>query len=105
MLISGRPLGDRVLLRRVAAEKKHGSLYIPENSQEKPLEADVVAVGAGRFDEYGKLVPMSLKVGDRVLMGKYSGVEVKIDEVEHTIVREDEVLMVIEERVKRIKSA
>ena len=91
-----KPLNDRVLIRRIEAEEKvKGGIIIPDTAKEKPLEGKVVAVGAGRLDEDGKRVPMEVKTGDRVLIGKYSGTEVKIDEVEHVILREDEILGII----------
>ena len=91
-----KPLHDRVLVKRVEPEEKvKGGIIIPDTAKEKPLEGKVVAVGAGRLDEDGKRIPLEVKVGDRVLVGKYAGTEIKIDEVEHVIVREDEVLGVI----------
>jgi chaperonin GroES len=91
-----KPLHDRVLVKRVEPEEKvKGGIIIPDTAKEKPLEGKVVAVGSGRLDEDGKRIPLEVKVGDRVLVGKYAGTEIKIDEVEHVIVREDEVLGVI----------
>src|SRR5262245_33306534 len=91
-----KPLHDRVLVKRVEPEEKvKGGIIIPDTAKEKPLEGKVVAVGSGRLDENGKRIPLEVKVGDRVLVGKYAGTEIKIDEVEHVIVREDEVLGVI----------
>jgi len=91
-----KPLHDRVLVKRVEAEEKvKGGIIIPDTAKEKPLEGKVVAIGAGRLDEDGKRVPLEVKVGDRVLIGKYAGTEIKIDEIEHVIVREDEILGVI----------
>ena len=91
-----KPLHDRVLVKRIEPEEKvKGGIIIPDTAKEKPLEGKVVAVGAGRLDEDGKRIPLEVKVGDRVLVGKYAGTEIKIDEVEHVIVREDEVLGVI----------
>lgn len=91
-----KPLHDRVLVKRVDPEEKvKGGIIIPDTAKEKPLEGKVVAIGAGRLDEDGKRVPLEVKVGDRVLIGKYAGTEIKIDEVEHVIVREDEILGVI----------
>jgi chaperonin GroES len=91
-----KPLNDRVLIRRMEAEEKvKGGIIIPDTAKEKPLEGKVVAVGAGRIDENGKRVPMEVKVGDRVLIGKYSGTEVKIEDIEHVILKEDEILGVI----------
>ena len=91
-----KPLYDRVLVKRVDPEEKvKGGIIIPDTAKEKPLEGRVVAIGSGRLDENGKRIPLEVKVGDRVLVGKYAGTEIKIDEVEHVIVREDEVLGVI----------
>jgi len=91
-----KPLHDRGLVKRVEAEEKvKGGIIIPDTAKEKPLEGKVVAIGAGRLDEDGKRVPLEVKVGDRVLIGKYAGTEIKIDEIEHVIVREDEILGVI----------
>jgi chaperonin GroES len=91
-----KPLNDRVLVRRMEAEEKvKGGIIIPDTAKEKPLEGKVVAVGAGRIDENGKRIPMEVKVGDRVLIGKYSGTEVKIEDIEHVILKEDEILGVI----------
>ena len=91
-----KPLHDRVLVKRVDPEEKvKGGIIIPDTAKEKPLEGRVVAIGSGRLDENGKRIPLEVKVGDRVLVGKYAGTEIKIDEVEHVIVREDEVLGVI----------
>jgi len=91
-----KPLHDRVLVKRVEPEDKvKGGIIIPDTAKEKPLEGRVVAIGSGRLDESGKRIPLEVKVGDRVLVGKYAGTEIKIDEVEHVIVREDEVLGVI----------
>ncbi len=90
------PLYDRVLLKRAeAAEEVRGGIIIPDTAKEKPQEAEVVAVGEGKFDEDGKRMPMTVKVGNLVLIGKYSGTEIKIDDIEHTIVREDEVLAIV----------
>ncbi|HOM94463.1 MAG TPA: co-chaperone GroES [Candidatus Saccharicenans sp.] len=91
-----QPLYDRVLLKRVEEEEvKRGSIIIPDTAKEKPQEADVIEVGTGRVNESGKTIPLSVKKGDRVLIGKYSGTEVTIDGVEHLIVREDEILAII----------
>jgi len=87
------PLHDRVLLRRIEEkEVKVGGIIIPDSAKEKPQEADVVEVGKGRVAEDGKLIPMEVKKGDKVLIGKYSGTEVMIDNVEHVILREEEIL-------------
>jgi chaperonin GroES len=91
-----RPLYDRVLVRRVEpAEEKRGGIIIPDTAKEKPMEGEVVAVGAGRLDDDGKRVPMEVKEGDRILFGKYSGTEIKIDDIEHLILKEDEVLGIL----------
>ena len=91
-----KPLGDRVLVKRTEpVEEIRGGIIIPDTAKEKPQEAEVVAVGEGKFDDEGKRMPMTVKVGDVVLIGKYSGTEIKIDDKEHTIVREDEILAVV----------
>jgi chaperonin GroES len=91
-----KPLSDRVLVKRMDPDQKVKSgIIIPDTAQEKPLEGKVVAVGAGRLDDNGKRVAPEVKAGDRVLIGKYIGTEVKIDDVEHVIVREEEILGII----------
>ena len=91
-----KPLSDRVLVKRMEPEQKvKGGLIIPDTAKEKPLEGKVVAVGAGRLDDHGKRVALDVKAGDRVLIGKYTGTEVKIDDIEHVIVKEDEILGII----------
>jgi len=91
-----KPLSDRVLVKRTEPEQKAKSgIIIPDTAKEKPLEGKVVAVGAGRLDDNGKRIALDVKAGDRVLIGKYIGTEVKIDDVEHVIVREDEILGII----------
>ncbi len=90
------PLYDRVMLKRVdPAETVKGGIIIPDTAKEKPMEALVVAVGEGKFDDNGKRVPMSVKVGQKVLIGKYTGTEVRLDDVDHVIVREDEILAIL----------
>ncbi|MEE9229534.1 MAG: co-chaperone GroES [Acidobacteriota bacterium] len=93
-----KPLYDRILVRRIESkEQKKGGIIIPDTAKEKPQEAKVVAVGAGRLDEKtGKKLPLEVKAGDRVLIGKYSGTEIKINNEEHLILREDEVLGIIQ---------
>ncbi len=92
-----RPLGDRILLKRVEEEEKSkGGIIIPETAKEKPQEGRVIAVGKGKVLEDGKVVPLEVKAGDRVLFGKYAGTEVKIEGEEHLIVREDDILGIIE---------
>ena len=91
------PLNDRILIRRMdAKETVRGGIIIPDTAKEKPLEGEVIAVGPGRVDDNGKRVDMSVKPGQKVLVGKYAGTEIKIEEVEHVIVREDEILGVVE---------
>jgi chaperonin GroES len=90
------PLSDRVLVKRIEEEEvKRGGIIIPDTAKEKPMQGEVISVGPGRIDENGKRLPMELKNGDRVLMGKYSGTEVKIEGDEYVILREDDVLGVI----------
>jgi chaperonin GroES len=92
-----RPLYDRILVRRVAEEEKtKGGIIIPDSAKEKPSEGEVVAVGSGKVNEKGELRPLEVKQGDRILFGKYSGNEIKVGGDELIILREDEVLGVIE---------
>ena len=92
-----RPLHDRIVCKRVEGESKtKGGIIIPDTATEKPVEGKVIAVGNGRVGEDGRVTPLDVKKGDRVLFGKYSGTEVKIDGVEHVIMREDEILAVID---------
>jgi chaperonin GroES len=92
-----RPLGDRILLKRIQEEEKSkGGIIIPDTAKEKPQEGRVVAVGKGKMTEQGKLMALDVKAGDRVLFGKYSGSEIKLDGEEHLIVREDDILGIIE---------
>ena len=92
-----KPLSDRVLLKRIEEEEvARGGIIIPDTAKEKPQEAEVVAVGDGKLDDNGKRVSMTVRAGNRVLIGKYTGQDIKIDDVEHTIVREDEILAIIE---------
>ena len=91
-----KPLYDRILVRRLdSKEEVKGGIIIPDTAKEKPMEGKVVAVGAGKLDKSGKRIPLEVKVGDKVLIGKYSGQEVKIDDVEHVILKEDEVLGIV----------
>jgi chaperonin GroES len=91
-----KPLGDRILVRRVEEEEVHrGGLIIPDTAKEKPQQAEVLAVGPGRVNDEGKRIPLEVKTGDRILMGKYAGTEVKLDGEECLILREDDVLAVI----------
>ncbi len=86
------PLGDRVLVQRVEKEETKGAIVIPDTAKEKPEEGKVIAVGPGARNESGKVVPPDVKVGDRVLFGKYSGMDVKIDEAEYLVLREGDIL-------------
>lgn len=91
-----KPLGDRVLVKPVdAAEESKGGIIIPDTAKEKPQEGKVIAVGTGKLDDNGKPIPFNVKKGDLVLLPKYGGTEVKIDDVEYQIVREDDILGVI----------
>jgi chaperonin GroES len=101
-----RPLHDRVVLTRIDPEEKTaGGIIIPDTAKEKPQEGRVVAVGPGGRDENGKLIPIDLKVADRVLFGKWSGTEVKIDGVEYLIMKESDIMGVLEDTVARKKAA
>ncbi|MGC8723646.1 MAG: co-chaperone GroES [Acidobacteriota bacterium] len=92
-----KPLNDRVLIKRLEAkEQVRGGIIIPDTAKEKPMEGEVIAVGPGKLDDDGKRVAMSVKPGQKVLVGKYAGTEIKIDDVEHIIVREDEILGIVE---------
>ena len=91
-----RPLQDRLLVRRVEEETKtKGGLIIPDTAKEKPVEGEVIAVGTGKVLDSGKQLPPEVKVGDRILFGKYAGSEIKVEGVEHLILREDEVLGIV----------
>jgi chaperonin GroES len=101
-----RPLHDRVVLKRIEAEAKtSGGIIIPDTAKEKPQQGDVVAAGPGGRDEAGKLIPIDLKAGDRVLFGKWSGTEVKIDGVEYLIMKESDVMGVLTETAASKKAA
>ena len=92
-----RPLEDRILVKRIEEkEQKHGSIVVPDTAKEKPTEGKVIAVGSGKRDKEGKPTPLEVKVGDRILFGKYAGTEIKVDNEDRVILREDEVLGVIE---------
>lgn len=97
MPVSVRPLHDRVIVKRLAQEEtSKGGIIIPDNAKEKPQEGQVVAVGSGRRDDHGKIVPPDVEKGDRILFGKYSGTDVDIDGEEHLILQENDILGVIE---------
>ncbi len=92
-----RPLQDRIIVKRLEEEEKtKGGIIIPDSAKEKPQEGKVIAVGKGKMTEDGKLIPLDVKVGDRILFGKYSGTEVKIEGEEHLIMREEDILGIIE---------
>lgn len=92
-----RPLQDRVIVKRLEdKEEMRGGLYIPDTAKEKPQQGKVIAVGKGKIEEDGKIRPLDLKVGDRVLFGKYAGTEIKIESEDLLILREDDVLAVVE---------
>src|SRR5205823_13025684 len=101
-----RPLHYRIVIKRIDAEEKTaGGIIIPDTAKEKPQEGEVIAVGPGGRDETGKLIPIDLKVGDRVLFAKWSGTEVKLDGVEYLIMKESDVMGVLEEPAAKKKAA
>jgi chaperonin GroES len=101
-----RPLHDRVVVKRIDAEEKSaGGIIIPDTAKEKPSQGEVIAVGPGGRDEHGKLVPLDVQVGNRVLFGKWSGTEVKIDGVEYLIMKESDIMGVLEEAATKKKAA
>ena len=101
-----RPLHDRVVVKRITADQKSkGGIIIPDSAQEKPSEGEVVAVGPGGRDETGKLIPIDVRAGDRVLFGKWSGTEVKLDGVEYLIMKESDIMGVLVETQARRKAA
>ena len=101
-----RPLHDRVVVKRIEAEAKTaGGIIIPDTAKEKPSQGEILAIGPGGRDEAGKLIPIDLAVGDRVLFGKWSGSEVKIDDVEVLIMKESDIMGVLEGTVARKKAA
>jgi len=93
-----RPLQDRVIVRRLeeAVEKTKGGIIIPDTAKEKPQHGKIIAVGKGKVNDDGKVMPLDVKVGDKILFGKYSGSEIKIDGEEHLIMREEDILGVVE---------
>jgi chaperonin GroES len=101
-----RPLHDRVVVKRVEEDTKtKGGIIIPETAQEKPMQGEIIAVGPGARDESGKIVALDVKAGDRVLFGKWSGTEVKIDGTEYLIMKESDIMGVIEEKAAAKKAA
>src|ERR1700691_2170597 len=101
-----RPLYDRIVVKRIedSTEKTASGLFIPDSAKEKPQEGEVIAVGAGKRNEDGKLIPLDVKAGDRILFGKYSGSDIKLDGNEYLIMREDEVLGVLDGGSKKAKA-
>ena len=101
-----RPLYDRIVVKRIeeSADKTASGLYIPDSAKEKPQEGEVIAVGQGKRADDGKLIALDVKAGDRILFGKYSGSEIKLDGNEYLIMREDEVLGVLESGSKKAKA-
>ncbi len=101
-----RPLHDRVVVRRIESEDRTaGGIIIPDTAKEKPQEGEVVAVGPGGRDESGKLIPLDVKAGDRILFGKWSGTEVKIDGTEYLIMKESDVMGIVEGKASSSKKA
>ena len=101
-----RPLHDRVVVKRIDAEEKTaGGIIIPDTAKEKPQTGEVVAVGPGGRDEAGKLIPIDVRAGDKVLFGKWSGTEVKIDGVEYLIMKESDIMGVLDESAAKKKAA
>jgi chaperonin GroES len=101
-----RPLHDRVVVKRIDAEEKTaGGIIIPDTAKEKPQTGEVVGVGPGGRDEAGKLIPIDVRVGDKVLFGKWSGTEVKIDGFEYLIMKESDIMGVLDETVAKKKAA
>jgi chaperonin GroES len=101
-----RPLYDRIVVKRIEddTEKTAGGLFIPDSAKEKPQQGEVVSVGQGKRNDEGKLIPLDVKAGDRILFGKYSGSDIKLDGNEYLIMREDEVLGVLEGGSKKAKA-
>jgi|SRR6204780_3247010 chaperonin GroES len=101
-----RPLYDRIVVKRIEddTEKTAGGLFIPDSAKEKPQQGEVVSVGQGKRNDEGKLIPLDVKAGDRILFGKYSGSDIKVDGDEYMIMREDEVLGVLEGGSKKAKA-
>jgi chaperonin GroES len=101
-----RPLYDRIVVKRIEqTEQMQGGLYIPDSAKEKPQEAEVVAIGEGKRLEDGKVIPLDVQVGDRILLAKYSGSDIKLDGEEYLIMREDEVLGILDAQAKVAKKA
>ena len=91
-----KPIGDRVIAQRLgSAERSKGGLYLPDSAQEKPQEGKVIAVGTGRTLKNGKVVPLAVKAGDKIIFGKYSGSEIKVDDKEYVFLNEDDILAIV----------
>ena len=91
-----KPIGDRVIVQRLgSAEKTKSGLYLPDTAQEKPQEGKVIAVGSGRTLKNGKVIPLAVKAGDKIIFGKYSGSEIKVDDKEYVFLNEDEILAIV----------
>jgi chaperonin GroES len=95
-----KPLADRIVVERLEEEVKKGGIIIPDTAKEKPQHGKVIAAGPGRFDDKGNRVPMDVKKGDTILFGKYSGNEIKVNDIEYLIMREDDVLAIVEKETK-----
>ena len=101
-----RPLHDRIVVKRLEEdESKVGALFIPDSAKENPQKGEVVAIGKGKHADAGKLIPLDVQAGDHILFGKYSGSDIKLDGTEYLIMREDEVLAVLEGGVSKTKAA
>ena len=101
-----RPLHDRVVVKRVAEEEKtKGGIIIPDTAKEKPMEGEIVSVGPGARDESGKLVPLDVKAGDRILFGKWSGTEIKLDGIEYLIMKESDIMGILDGSAAATKKA
>ena len=91
-----KPIGDRVIVQRLgSAEKSKGGLYLPDTAQEKPQEGKIIAVGSGKTLKNGKVIPLAVKPGDKIIFGKYSGSEIKVDEKEYVFLSEDDILAIV----------
>ena len=99
-----KPLGDRVLVKPIEQEEvKRGGIIIPDTAKEKPMEGEVISVGKGKTTDDGKLIPMEVKTGDRILYGKYSGTEVKLDGVEYLILHQEDIMGILEKELAGTK--
>ena len=97
-----KPLYDRILVQRMEPQEQvRGGIIIPDTAKEKPMEAKIIAVGEGKYDDNGKRVPLEVKTGDHVLIGKYAGTEIKVDDEEYVILREEEVLAIVQDKKEK----